>query len=75
MSIGPLNDIVITITNVIRKSAYATDAFNGSDEAEAMFDEWQKQVAPHCRHCIVPRIHFCGHGGIARSAWLWCVLG
>jgi|LakMenE01Jun11ns_1017448.scaffolds.fasta_scaffold7582822_1 hypothetical protein len=44
MSIGPLNDIVITITNVIRKSAYATDAFNGSDEAEAMFDEWQKQV-------------------------------
>ena len=44
MSIGPLNDIVITITNVIRKSAYATDTFTGSDKAEAMFDEWQKQV-------------------------------
>jgi len=44
MSIGPLNDVVITITNVIRKSAYASDTFTGSDEAEAMFDEWQKQV-------------------------------
>jgi hypothetical protein len=44
MSIGPLNDIVITITNVIRKSAYASETFTGSDKAEAMFDEWQTQV-------------------------------
>ena len=44
MPIGALNDIIITITNVIRKSEYASSIFTGSDEAEARFDEWQSKV-------------------------------
>lgn len=44
MPIGALNDIIITITNVIRKSEYASSIFTGSDEAEARFDDWQGKV-------------------------------
>ena len=44
MPIGALNDIIITITNVIRKSEYASSIITGSDEAEARFDEWQSKV-------------------------------
>jgi hypothetical protein len=44
MSIGPLNDVIITITNVIRKSEHIPNNFTGSDEAEALFDDWQDHI-------------------------------
>lgn len=53
MSIGPLNDIVITITNVIRKSEFASEIFTGSDEAETRFDEWQSEILNHAEQIYV----------------------
>lgn len=44
MPIGAVVEIMVTITNVIRKSEFGSKIFMGSDEAESRFDEWQNKV-------------------------------
>jgi hypothetical protein len=53
MSKSALNEILVIITNVIRKSAYASETFTGSDKAEDMFDEWQSQILNHAEQICI----------------------
>lgn len=44
MSIAPLDEILVSITNIIRKSEYAHTMLMGSEEAEEKFNSWQKKI-------------------------------
>lgn len=48
MSIGPLNEILVSITNIILKSAYAQDLFMPEDVNDSAyltdFDRWQEDL-------------------------------
>lgn len=41
MSIGPLNEIIVSVTNAIRRTPRGQVLFANSDVAEEAFDEWQ----------------------------------
>lgn len=42
MSTGPINEMIIIITNVIRKTPRGNALFCQSDAGEELFDNWQK---------------------------------
>ena len=42
MSIGPLNEVLVSITNILRKSTEGQIFFDHSDAGEERFDKWQK---------------------------------
>jgi hypothetical protein len=44
MSIGPLNEIVISISNIIRKSEQGLILFPNNEIGEMRFSNWQKEL-------------------------------
>lgn len=42
MSTGPMNEIIVSMTNIVRRSETGSIMFTGSDEAEKRFDHWQE---------------------------------
>ncbi len=44
MAIGPINDIIVTITNVILKSEVGKKAIPTTETALAEFDQWQDDL-------------------------------
>ena len=44
MSIGPLNEVLVSITNIVRHSESGTILFSPDDAGEERFDQWQKAL-------------------------------
>lgn len=42
MSTAPLNELIVSITNILRKSTEGKIFFDHSDAGENRFDQWQK---------------------------------
>jgi hypothetical protein len=44
MSKAPLNEVIVSITNILRKSTEGKMFFDHSDAGEERFDNWQKML-------------------------------
>ena len=41
MTNGPINEVIVTMTNLILRSSIGKTAFPATDEGEAKFNKWQ----------------------------------